>query len=306
MLFVTHIMTSLGFWLQFILSFYLLGSTQCKRIQLQSRIIGGQYVDSKYKYPYMALIKRYYKENNDKRQSTCTGTIVNPSFVLTSAHCLRPEGCTNCTYNKNTFSVYTGTTKNDKKGDGRKSQVERFHIHPEFERNDTVNKCRNNNDIALVELTEPLVLNRATKVVKLPTAVDYCQLSSSMTTMSTINGDRCTILGWGRTDTHNLIKNTELKLGRVALIDKEQCSALRNNLCQDTELCTVDPDKETGWCKGDSGGPVMCNGVQYGVISFGRKDCEKFKIPQVSQRVDIHINWINDIIAEHRRKSKNN
>nr|CAI5866835.1 unnamed protein product [Callosobruchus analis] len=46
-------------------------------------------------------------------------------------------------------------------------------------------------------------------------------------------------------------------------------------------------------CYGDSGAPVMCNGVQYGVVTWGIGCADS--LPGVFTRVDTHLDFIKDV-----------
>jgi len=66
-------------------------------------------------------------------------------------------------------------------------------------------------------------------------------------------------------------------------------------------LCTIPGQNAT--CEGDSGGPMICNGLQYGICSFalnfyGEKEkiCGSKNLQTVHVFIFYYREWINDII----------
>lgn len=54
-----------------------------------------------------------------------------------------------------------------------------------------------------------------------------------------------------------------------------------------------------GSCNGDSGGPLLVDGIQVGIVSFGVNDCAA-SYPSVYTRVTDFYSWINTTIASYQ------
>lgn len=54
-----------------------------------------------------------------------------------------------------------------------------------------------------------------------------------------------------------------------------------------------------GSCNGDSGGPLLVDGIQVGLVSFGVSDCSA-GYPSVYTRVTDFYSWINTTIANYQ------
>uniref|UniRef100_A0A1B0F9S6 Peptidase S1 domain-containing protein n=1 Tax=Glossina morsitans morsitans TaxID=37546 RepID=A0A1B0F9S6_GLOMM len=79
----------------------------------------------------------------------------------------------------------------------------------------------------------------------------------------------------------------------VPIIAMEDCrnKTTYGNKILDGMLCAGYMEGERDACKGDSGGSLMCNGVQAGVISWG-KGCAEPYSPGVYANVAHYKDWI--------------
>ncbi|KAK9869365.1 hypothetical protein WA026_003122 [Henosepilachna vigintioctopunctata] len=79
-----------------------------------------------------------------------------------------------------------------------------------------------------------------------------------------------TAAGWGNTNPNSI--NTadlspKLKCANIPYLTNEKCSEKIERFNPDFYMCISDPRAKVGICHGDIGGPVFCDGIQYGIIT---------------------------------------
>lgn len=256
---------------------------------IQARIFGG--TDAYYgQVPW--IISLY--ENGIR---VCGGTLISNRFVLTVAHCVEKRR-----FNKNMKFEYTLLA-----GDHFST------IKDEFEQTRTAVRIFDNedydhvtleNDIALIEVNEPFVLNDHVVPACLP-KFDETPFPFS----------ECTASGWGYAS--SFLRPDTLQILMMPNHPHKHCEIIHhpreNQLSHFTQrmMCAgyLKGGKDT--CKGDSGGPLTCirfndtgdelfsfsiEEVITGIISWGRSCGLEGTLP-VFTRVESYIGWINEIIS---------
>ncbi|XP_036306457.1 cathepsin G [Pipistrellus kuhlii] len=219
-------------------------------------IIGGQEARP-HSRPYMA----YLLIQSPGGRSACGGFLVREDFVMTAAHC----------YGR-TINVILGAhnIRRQERTQQRLS-VLRAIRHPGY------SEQRLQNDIMLLQLENRARRNRFVRPVALP---------QSKTRLSP--GSLCTVAGWGlisqnrRTDT---LQDVQLRVQR-----DQECSRRFGPFNGQTQICVGNRRERKSAFLGDSGGPMVCNNVAQGIVSYGSNNGTP---PGVFTRISSFLPWIN-------------
>ncbi|XP_019518581.1 PREDICTED: cathepsin G-like [Hipposideros armiger] len=228
-------------------------------------IIGGNEARP-HSHPYMA----YLLTESPRGLSTCGGFLVREDFVMTAARCLGSPmyvilGAHNIRRQERTqqnISVLTAIT------------------HPGY------NEQNNLNDIMLLQLQNGARLNRFVRPVALPQS--QARLCA---------GAVCTVAGWGlvtrnrRTDTLREVQLTVQK--------DEECSSRFDVYNGRRQICVGDRRQGKTTFRGDTGGPLVCNNVAQGVVSYGRR---RGSPPAVFTRIARFLPWINNTMRRFKQR----
>ncbi|KAJ8673244.1 hypothetical protein QAD02_004506 [Eretmocerus hayati] len=147
----------------------------------------------------------------------------------------------------------------------KKYKVIKTFTHEEFDRDSLIN------DIGLLLLNNQI--EKAT-IVPLQEHISPVPL-----------GTRAYALGWGLTEYGSFSR--KLRLIEVPIIPPKICA--QNYGLTGYWVCTDSHFLST--CNGDSGGPLMMDGVQIGITSFGADSCE-LGWSSVFTRVSAYYDWI--------------
>ena len=185
--------------------------------------------------------------------------------------------------------------------------VERVIRHPNYDR-ETVD-----NDIALLKIKTNEDLYEESYRSRMPRYQRNDKKKKPATALPTIclpdqdeplpTDATCTILGWGKVKAGDVMGSDVLKEARIPIVSDQQC---RNYFEESgyyfspNMFCAGKKDGQIDACKGDSGGPILCekNGrwTIYGITSFG-EECGKKDNYGIYAKVPNYIEWINEKIA---------
>ncbi|XP_063056071.1 mast cell protease 1A [Engraulis encrasicolus] len=177
--------------------------------------------------PYMVYI---VIQDPGENKSSCDGFLVSDDFVMTAAHCKREK-----------MYVFTGIQNRASLTNEAMIHVDQKHAHPHYR----AESLTHAHDIMLLKLRHKAVLNDWVKLLKLPQSVNE--------SLPTTN---CLVPGWGITSFPNGTRPKMLQEVNVTVDSSIQCGTHK--------ICS---QGSKGPLKGDSGGPIICGDVAYGVVS---------------------------------------
>ncbi|KAH8289948.1 hypothetical protein KR018_008938, partial [Drosophila ironensis] len=192
----------------------------------------------------------------------CGGSVHSPSIILTAAHCVSG-------YSIEHLSVRVGSSYTD--FGGFIVGVSLIASHEYYD------DYTFNNDVALLLLDESLDLMAYYEIGSI-------ELAKEMPP----KGSNASVTGWGLTENGGVPES--LQYLETKILDIEQCRKLysgysitRNMLCATA--------RDRGTCQGDSGGALVVDSRQVGIVSWG-VGCADPQYPAVYTSVPALNKWI--------------
>lgn len=234
-------------------------------------------------FPFVALILTFYKNV----ELSCTGTIIDDDLILTAAHCVYPnvyslvvsgyphqsdfiplEPC-----NKADKKTFYCCSRTDEKT-FHCSDVKEWMIHDKYG-----GKDRPEYDIAVIRLTTPVPQSVYSK-------------SFNCTTFGSGGSKNCTLLGFGKTSDWSNRDYAIMRLYYKTGIRSWKCKYPYD---KHKFLCL----KGNHACYGDSGGPLICDGLIHGVAShlLGRE--ENVPCSQATGNRYIPLSEVKSFLMKH-------
>ena len=160
-------------------------------------------------YPWMAFL--FYASVTSGDTSFCGATLISDIQLVTAAHCVSGKttdeiavliGNPNATYELNKWNF---------------KYLYKIEIYPFYHEN-IDNGWKQNPDIAVLTLEEPLLLSSKVNPICLPSITD---------TSNTYEGVTATVAGWGKTETGMTSTDQLLKVD-VPVLSNKECQAFYN------------------------------------------------------------------------------
>lgn len=240
------------------------------------KIVGGQ-LAAVGAYPWQVSLGVSWI-SNPYRGHFCGGSVYSETWIVTAAHCLVDTQPKDILVTAGTNVLGLG---------GSRHNVKRVIVKRDYV------PSTHDNDIALIELVEPLEFSSKVQPVALLSAQEESQLLMKDAPL--------VVVGWGATEQGGKTVR-DLRFVQVPFVERSSCNRplaydgqiTENMICAGVTAGGVDS------CQGDSGGPLTIatstSPRLAGVVSWG-EGCAKPNRVGVYARVSNYASWVQSCVS---------
>ncbi|XP_025031185.1 vitamin K-dependent protein C [Python bivittatus] len=235
-----------------------------------AKIIGGS-PGKKGDSPWQVMV------SNSAGEFKCGGVLIHPTWVLTAAHCVTREQRV-----KLTFGKYHRR---------RIDESERTIIADKLLPHENYSSDTSDNDIAILHLSQPVVVNKYTVPICLPTKnLANQQLMAE--------GTQAIVTGWG-SQSEDKRKNysSVLKFIEIPVASRNECTHAMWHSLTDNMFCAGIQGDIRDSCHGDSGGPMVVKFKNtwflVGLVSWG-EGCGNPNNFGIYTKISSYLDWISE------------
>lgn len=249
----------------------------------QPRIVGGQDAD-KGEYPWQAML------TDLNSTPFCGGSLISPRWVITAAHCVQGLNSGNLARYQVILGAYQ--YRDPDESSRQVFAMKRVVRHPDFV------SSTFDNDIALIELDRPALLNALVK------AIPFVEAGSDDALW--LPAVQSIVTGWGFIQANGGFPEV-LQEVSLPIVEQTTCRDVFGSYLTDNMFCAGEPEGGKDACRGDSGGPLIVpDGVDEpsnrhfklaGLVSWGT-GCARPNYYGVYTRVANYTSWIIEQVQD--------
>ena len=205
----------------------------------------------------------------------CGGTVLSERWIITAAHCVVDTSPARIAITAGTNTLVAGATRRN---------VKLIIVHKSYD------PIKDDNDVALMELTDPLPTGIFIKPIPL--------LTPTAESVLLIEDAPLAVTGWGATEFGGNKVRDLRHLNKLPFVPTLTCNDVSayNGRITENMICAGPRLGGKDSCQGDSGGPLTVETATTpklaGIVSWGEKCAEPDKVG-VYTRVTRYVDWVN-------------